>query len=287
MLRDAYGAAEVQNTGNYLRYPEKTRRKLIHGRWTGTWSTKRVVVGHIPYGLYRRSLPRDARYVTFLREPIDRVLSHYHRHVERKSRTTETLEEALEMGPPDLTNLATRFLCGHTSPLGELPPSALDDAKANLRRFEFVGLQERLEESIVLLQRMLGLGLVPYMDAHVSVDRPAVGDIPDEQRALIGEFNRLDVELYTFGLGLFEQALARSDEQFAADVEALRVATGEANAAAFRTARDWLDRELPVGAARPTEALYAAAEAAGISHHALKHVLERSSVSKVKDRDGR
>jgi hypothetical protein len=242
--------------------------------------------GHVPYGLFCRNLPPDTRYMTLLREPVDRVLSHYHRHLERKSQTTDSLAEALERRMPDVNNLATRFLCGDPAPLGELTSSALDDAKANLSAFAFVGIQERFEESVVLLQRMLGLGLVPYLNQHVSTDRPGVEEIPDAQRALIEEYNRLDAELYAFALQLFEEAVASTDEGFAADVAKLRALSRDTNEAAIRKARDWLDRELSTGTTRPIATLYAAAEAAGVPLPALKHVIERASVKKVKDRDG-
>lgn len=282
----AYSKAEVREAGNYLRHPEKTPRKIAWGRWTGAWAEARVVVGHIPYGLFRKNLSRDTRYVTFLREPVDRVLSHYHRHISRKSLTTDSLEEALKTGMPDVNNLATRFLCGDPLPLGELPASALDDAKANLREFAFVGIQERFEESVVLLQRMLGLGPVPFVNRHLSIERPGVDDIPQRQRGLIAEYNRLDTELYAFALQLFEEALAATDDGFASDVERLRASSQDANEEAIQNAREWLDRELPVGTTRSTVALYSAADAAGVQIPALKHVIERSLVKKVKDRSG-
>ena len=43
-------------------------------------------MGHVPYGLFRRHLPEDTRYMTFLREPVDRVLSHYYRHIHTEDR---------------------------------------------------------------------------------------------------------------------------------------------------------------------------------------------------------
>jgi hypothetical protein len=194
--------------------------------------------------------------MTFLREPVDRVLSHYYRHIHiadprRTGRQVaepwspeqggkikaDSIEQALvEMRVPQLNNLATRFIGGGQSPMGELPASALDEAKENLRSFAFIGIQERFEESLVLLQRMLGLGSVPYEDRHVSSDRPSVEEISDEQRALIAEYNQLDAELYSFGLGLFDDAVAAADDGFAADVEALRARDAAAREEEWRAA---------------------------------------------------
>jgi Sulfotransferase family len=233
MLAAAYSRQAVHDAGNFVRAPQKAGGKISSVLVKGG----RVSAGHIPYGFFRKHLPPDTRYMTFLREPVDRVLSHYYRHIHRKdprraggrkelasgSPKANSLEEAIvDMGLPQLSNLSTRFLCGHPSPMGELPPSALDDAKENLRAFAFIGIQERFEESLVLLQRMLGLGRVPYRDRHVSSDRPTVDEMPGHERELVEEYNRLDAELYEFALPLFEERVGAVDDRFAADVEALR-----------------------------------------------------------------
>jgi Sulfotransferase family len=300
MLQRAYSKPALHSAGNYVRGPEKTVKKVAKpaGGWE-RWHEKggRVTIGHVPYGVFRDHLPAGTRYMTFLREPVDRVLSHYYRHVHhpelsaahrmgRRQRGRETagsIEEALsDLHVPQLRNLATRFLCGHPSPMGELSASAVDDAKENLREFAFVGIQERFDESMVLLQRMLGLGLIPYLNVHVSLEgrRPTAEEISDEQRALIEEHNTLDAELYRFGLELFEEAVAAREDGFAADVEALPALSAKANEEAFQRARDWLDRELPVGSAREPGELRSAAKAAGITVPALKRALSVSSVRK-------
>lgn len=308
MLTAAYSKSAVQDAGNYARAPEKVTRKVSSILRRGG----RVSAGHVPYGVFREHLPPDTRYMTFLREPVDRVLSHYYRHLHRqrpkvqrspareqhrletpgkgrpdRKPKADSIEEAiLEMRMHQLNNLATRLLCGHPSPMGELPPSALDDAKENLREFAFIGIQDRFEESLVLLQRMLGLGLLPYRDRHVSSNRPAVDEIPDEQRALIAEYNRLDVELYGFGLELFEDAVAAADQRFTADVETLRGLSAARTEAASQDARDWLDRELPTGTTKPLAVLRAAARPAGISLTALRRASQLLAVERKPDDDG-
>jgi hypothetical protein len=306
MLAAAYSRAAVHEAGNYIRGPEKAERKITKrpGGWE-RWQRGggRVIVGHVPYALFRQRVPSDTRYMTFLREPVDRVLSHYYRHMhapelsraDRIKRTESgritaaSLEEALvEMRVPRLSNLCTRFLCGHHSPMRELPPSALDDAKANLREFAFVGLQERFDESLVLLQRRLGLGLLPYLNRHVSIEgrRPGVDEIPHEERALIEEYNRLDVELYRFGQQLFEDGCASADKGFTADVERLRALSVRVNQEAIQSACDLLDRELPAGSTRRSSALSSAAQAAAVPAAALKRASALLSVKRWSDEDG-
>jgi hypothetical protein len=299
MFAAAYSRSAIRDSGNYFRNPEGAPSKIMRGAQTGG----RVMGGHTPYGLLRENLPTDTRYMTFLREPVDRVLSHYWRHIRRpdpsRPRRSERVKQPLgrlmadslqeaftEMHLPQINNLATRLLCGHPAPTGDLPASALDNAKENLSEFEFVGIQERFEESLVLLQRMLGLSRVPYEDRHVSSDRPAVDEIPGADRALIEEHNQFDTELYEFGLRLFEDAVAVAGEGFAADVEALRAVTAEANRETRRNARAWLDRELPSGATRSAAELRLAAKADGLTIPALMQALSVSSV-KRESRDGR
>jgi hypothetical protein len=293
VLADGYRSrAAVMDAGNYMKDPERTRAKISRPRA----GRARVTVGHVPYGVLREHLPADTRYVTLLREPVDRVLSHYYRHIhrtgtaldEQREVTTESIEEALEMRLFQITNLATRFLCADPSPSGELPASALDEAKTNLREFAFVGVKERLEESVVLLQRTLGLDLIPYQDLqkHDDLERPAAEEISHDQRELIEAANQLDVELYSFAQGVFEDAVAASGPDFAADVETLRGLTAEVTEDAIRTARDWLDRELPAGSTKPFAELRAAAKAAGISGTALRRGPQLLGVSRARDEDG-
>jgi hypothetical protein len=214
MLAAAYSRAEIHKAGNYMKGQEKTTNKVQNWHSQGG----RVSVGHVPYCVFRDRLPADTQYMTFLREPVDRVLSHYYRHVhiqdpararrlsaERRKERATSIEQALEeLQLPVLRNLATRFLCGEPDPWGELPKLAIYSAKANLRQFVFIGIQEQFEDSVERLQAMLGVN-VPredYTDRHVSSERPGVGDISDSERALIVEHNQLDAELYEFALEL-------------------------------------------------------------------------------------
>ncbi len=239
MFIAAYSRRGVHNAGNVMRNSDRTTLKLAG------FNEQRVSVGHVPFALFREHLPPETRYMTFMREPVDRVLSHYHRHIhrpnqnprrrrgakERKGKGTgkrlsaDSIEQALvEMRVPRLRNLATRFLCDDPT-AGELPETALAEAKANLRGFAFVGLQERFDESIALLRRWLGLGTVPFENRHVSSDRPAVAEISDADRELILEHNALDAELYELAVELFEEAVAAAGPGFDDEVSALRGAS--------------------------------------------------------------
>jgi hypothetical protein len=119
---------------------------------------------------------------------------------------------------------------------------------------------------------MLGLDLTPYVNRHVTVGRPLVEDLSDEERRLIWEHNELDSELYEFAQELFDEAVASAGDGFAAEAERLRAMAAEANEEALRRARELLDRELPVGASKLKTELFEAARQAGIPIAALKYV---------------
>jgi hypothetical protein len=295
----ASDAAVKKNAGNYFTGPKKVAQKLTKRSeaWS-SWQARggRLIVGHVPYGVYRQHLaaetgpPEGVRYMIFLRDPVERVLSHYYRHFHRRNparagqvkvRTdgrpqksrTDSLEQAmLEMRIPQLNNLQTRFLCGDPSP-EELPQSALEEAKANLREFAFVGITERFDESMALLRRTFGLAEAPYEDRHVNANRPPPERIPEDQRALILEHNQMDVAIYELGLELFEQAVADADDGLDAEAEQLRSLNTAANEEVDRAVREackWLDRELPPGTSKPMAPILEAAEEAGLNRKTVK-----------------
>src|SRR6266571_6080643 len=225
VFANAYSDGGVLKAGNTFRSPQKTLAR-VRTLSALVEEEVRVVAGSVPYGALRTHLPKGSRYVTILREPVDRTLSHYYWLTSPGSRSEAiqklpkgeasrsltppspevSLEQMLESDRYLLDNLATRMLSGQESPYGELPKDALERAKENLREgFAFVGMTERLEESIVLLTQLLGVDLVPYTSQKVNRERPRLEEVSKEERALIEQHNLLDLELYSFARDLFNR----------------------------------------------------------------------------------
>ena len=200
----------------------------------------RLVRGHFPLGV-REYLPsylpkeRELRFFTFLREPVDRTLSHY--YAIRGSRgghdlpplpVDATLEDTLAGGYLH-DNLQTRMLSGLPEPFGEVDDEMLAQAKHNLRDgLACFGLTERFDESLVLAKQRLGLRSILYgSSARVNAKRPRGDDVPAELRHAAERCNRHDIELYRYAEQLFDAAPERNQPDFEIELAALHAAQAD------------------------------------------------------------
>jgi hypothetical protein len=188
-----------------------------------------LVAGHACYGFVDR-FRREPQVVTFLRDPSDRALSafYYMRQLGKEllpEYRQPALLRACELGLADFIReepRAAQIHLGETqtwmlsreqpgdSAGGriELAPADLQAAKANLARCEYVGLTERLDESLALLCRSRGWPVSTVTErVNRTADQPARGDIDARARRLLDELTAPDRELYRFACGLFERRL--------------------------------------------------------------------------------
>jgi hypothetical protein len=206
---------------NTITHPEKAEAR-IRAIGAGEGVRPPALCGHIVFGL-RDLLPPDTRYVTVLREPVERTLSHYgylvaprdpalHPHglLSRDSpyRPEMSLEECLSDPDYLLDNLQTRMIVCRRSPFEELPVDALEQAKKHLQeRFAFVGVTERLDELIVLLTTAYGWRLRIPGRRHVSGARLQRADLSPATLRAVEAQNALDLDLHVFARGLMDRAV--------------------------------------------------------------------------------
>lgn len=164
-------------------------------------------IGHVPFGIDRQ-LGIDARYVTFLRDPVERVVSYY-RHNQRhaNARFHQQIKEGMTLADlvrsgidAECHNNMTRMISGIGDNRRLTDRAVLEQAIDNIeRRFLFIGLTEQFDQSVDLLGSRLGWrrqGLV----------KPALNRAPDQKRfpldeqtrALVLEYNDLDLALYRY-----------------------------------------------------------------------------------------
>jgi hypothetical protein len=177
----------------------------------------RVVMGHFYFGAHRFA-SRPATYVTVLRDPIERVISHY--YYVRREPTHYLYDAAQELSLADYVrscNLAepnndqTRLLCGEYQ--GAIPTTCTDPmlplAKENLREHcAVVGLTEDFDRSLLLIKRRLGWRYPFYERQNVTSGRPRRTDLPADTLRVLQAYNRLDIELYDYAKALFQEQVS-------------------------------------------------------------------------------
>ncbi|HEX9819376.1 MAG TPA: sulfotransferase family 2 domain-containing protein [Methylomirabilota bacterium] len=171
------------------------------------------LAGHMMFGVHRL-LPRPARYLTILRDPVDRVMSLYyyirglpeHPMHERVLRDRITLEDFVRLIPSDEQ---VRFLSGPwDGGAAPTPREMLERAERNItEHFATFGLAERFDESLVLFKRMFGWRHLHYYRRNVTKVRPPLSALAPSTVAAVERHNVLDLELYKFATTAFDRML--------------------------------------------------------------------------------
>jgi hypothetical protein len=189
----------------------------------------RLIQGHLFFGLHR-FIPRASTYITFLRRPVERVLSFYYYarstpdHYLYPLVTTERLSLKTLLAREvtlELRNEQTRLLAGDEweDPQRIVTRAALELAKANLRtHFRVVGLLEEFDASLLLLRRTFDWDLPFYVKENVTKEKPDDTFLDAETRGLIEEANRLDLELYEYARNLFNEQCRAAGDSFAEEL---------------------------------------------------------------------
>jgi hypothetical protein len=191
-------------------------------RWPASRLVKlQVLKGHMPFGIHRR-LPQPFTYITFLRDPVERVISAYYfarnylLHPKHRWISKLTLEEYVRLSPNH--NVQTKYLSGREFVgdyhAGDCTEEMLAMARENLlRHFSLVGLTERFDEGLALLKIIFGWQISKYAKFNVTKTRLKKISLPASTVELIKERNQYDVALYDFGVPIFNETRARYGDE--------------------------------------------------------------------------
>lgn len=163
--------------------------------------------GHMRFGLHDY-IDGPVRYITFLRDPVKRACSYYYMLYDMG---------VVEMPPcqlhdfdwiglhPSLShemdNGQTRALAKAPLdlPFGECRREHLDAAIANLdRHFDFVGLSEQFNLSLLLLNELCGWRWRLFVPRNVRISRSQGATFSSAMKEKLRQLNALDAELYRY-----------------------------------------------------------------------------------------
>jgi hypothetical protein len=180
-----------------------------------------LVIGHFCYQ-HVAKLRADRFLMTFLRDPVERVISNYHflrsgSPISKYSRRAIsaakalTLSEFLRCDEPSVRMVTENFQAKalafdirpeHRSAIGDLH----SDAARNLSAFDFVGIVEYFTESIMALSDAIGRE-VPVKTLNATEGRSSASPVAPADLDLIRRLNAVDIALYTAAKTRFEQTV--------------------------------------------------------------------------------
>jgi hypothetical protein len=194
----------------------------------------RYVTGHLTAAFAKR-FRRPPFVVTFLRDPIERTLSSYSylramspdfgrslllldrgegahdrllkcAELTRRLPIDEIIRTEPEIAAEYFGNRQSRMV-GGTDPRGG--DERLDRALEGLERCDFIGLSDRLDESVRWLTRRLGWrDLAPVPRTNVTGTRLYGDELSDGALHTLREFTSIDGELYARAVAEFERRVA-------------------------------------------------------------------------------
>jgi hypothetical protein len=163
----------------------------------------KLIMGHLPYLPDGHWQHDPFSYFTFLREPVQRVISDYHwtgllpAHRFHNHCAGLTLPEALTAKQYiNLDNIHVRLYANAMDvPFGELDGGHLASAIEALETFAFVGLTEHFEDGVRELERLYDWKNLPaqLVDKNrIQYDRERDPNLAE----LVAEVNHWDIALY-------------------------------------------------------------------------------------------
>lgn len=224
VMAQQYPAEAIYKLGG--KNPDVLRKEVAEV--TRPPSAIRLLTGHHGFGVHE-GLDRDFTYITVLRDPVERVLSHFHFARRLESHPLHAEIASGKVTAPEiarrLANLQTRYLAddAHRGTAETADAATLANAKANLEKhFSVIGLAERFDETLILLQRRLGWRIRPFANSNVTKGRPGKSALSPEDIADIRASNALDVELHEWAKARLDREIAEAGADFQSAVSWLR-----------------------------------------------------------------
>jgi hypothetical protein len=165
------------------------------------------IAGHVRYDAEVHEGPgRNHAWVTLLRDPVERFVSHYlylqRRHPDPAR--PDTLEAFLDS--PDAARLASHYLfyfAGETQATAADLPAAIRTACTALGRFALIGDLSRPRPFVRQLARLSGVAALPWLPRNRA---PRQTSVPEALRPRIERLCAPDIAIHAAALGLSRAA---------------------------------------------------------------------------------
>ena len=179
-----------------------------------------LICGHFKYGIHTSLGIYDCFYITLLRKPVDRVISHYyyvkkdknHPLHQKLNNEKMNIRDYLTAGlTKELDNGQSRLLAGdegYIPEFGKCTTEVLEAAKRNLRQdFKIVGTTERFDETLLLLKAVLGWKMPFYSRKNVAQKKDEQSFLTSDVYTFLEDSQHIDQELYSYADKLLDQML--------------------------------------------------------------------------------
>lgn len=167
-------------------------------------NNKQLGIGHFGWEKELVPLFEDAFKMTFLRHPVNRVISHYW-HFQRSPHEGDqylkemTFEEFLETRFAQ--NWQTQKLGGGFYDENISDVENFEEALINVsQRFQFVGITERMQQSVEILNKELSLTIPKVKRKNVNPDKEHEKQMAEKYTDAILAKNQYDLKLYEVAL---------------------------------------------------------------------------------------
>lgn len=206
---------------NTLIIDDQSIGKFYDNRYPDEFSNYKFFRQHSDYYFYRH-LPRIPYILTFLRNPVSRIVSLYNHILNRpdhpfnrfigqdkslnsfvsamKSRNSHNGQiKAIVGRHPRYTNLSDK--------------DYIEIAKIRLNEIAFCGIQEQYSKSMKLLSYIFGWKDIEELDINKSKVLISVPELTTTDRNAIEEYNQLDIEFYNYALNDFQKKINAIDNE--------------------------------------------------------------------------
>jgi cell fate (sporulation/competence/biofilm development) regulator YmcA (YheA/YmcA/DUF963 family) len=206
---------------NVLTYYNQTNRSLIDNLGVHVFSQPnyRALIGHFKFGAHA-TLPESARYITFVRDPIERTISDYYERIHRtpdKYRKSDgkimDISEMIEKFPYEMKNHQTKYIAGITADR-EINKNDCAKAIENIENnFILCGLLEEFDTSILMISQILKWPLCVYHSLNQNKGAPSLFTETNHQM-ILQRANKFDFILYKKMKERFQYSFDKRGEAF-------------------------------------------------------------------------